>query len=165
MTTQSVRGWGHTQIPQLSGVLPCSMLWAKTSWWACQVTWLAADLVCGHLGNQQGHPLVRKSSTCDYEAIPCPVAESEMRVFLVCPLVRTWHIRGTPQIFDCRPWNVTGENKRELAQVLSSSTGAGDNFYLQLVTLCWLACFCQLRRLISCKNGQERELFSYLTGE
>ena len=129
------------------------------------MTWLALYLVCGHLGNQQGHPLVRKSPTCAYEAIPSPVADSELRVFLVCPLVRAWRIRGTPQIFGWRPWNVTREKKQELAQVLGSSTGAGDNFHLQLVTLCWLACFCQLRRLISRKNGQESELFSNFTGE
>lgn len=50
---------------------------------AWRVTRLVLYLICGHHGNQWGLPLVMKSSTGAYGAIPSPAVESGLRAFLV----------------------------------------------------------------------------------
>lgn len=108
---------------------------------ARQVIELVLYLVCGHLGNQLGHPLVRKSPTCAYEPITYLILlqNQDLGPFWYVPsfLVQCLtHTRHPCQCFNEDPEALPGHN-RELAQLLGSPTSVGSNHSLQLVTLHW----------------------------
>lgn len=159
-------------VPQLSVVLPCSTVVSKdlvegeVQPQVCQVTWQVVHLVCGHFGNKWDHPLVRMSPTCAYRAIPYSVAESGLWAFLVCTsfLVQSLaHMRHTTDIslktLKCHQGvkERAGPATRLIhwcrRQLLHS---AGSTLLTGLL-------LANSRGLISCIQGQDGELFSYLT--